>query len=107
VITPVVFEVQRFIDQHFAEPLTINDLTSRFYLSASYLSHAFKLWTGYSPQRYLMLCRLSYARELLLTTRRSVSEITLRCGFRDESNFIRSFKKECGLSPNRYRREHL
>lgn len=103
---PAVYQVQEYIDRHFTEPISVASLAQRFFISPSYLSHGFKEWTGHSPQQYLLLCRLSYARELLRTTDRSVAQIAAACGFGDESNFIRSFKKACGLPPNRYRREN-
>ena len=104
---PAVYRVQTYIDEHFTEPLSVAALARQFYISVSYLSHAFKEWTGRSPQQYLLLCRLSHARELLRTTNQTVAQVAAHCGFGDESNFIRAFKKECGLPPNRYRKENI
>jgi AraC-like DNA-binding protein len=53
-----------------------------------------------------MLSRLSYAKELLLTTDLGVAEISARSGFGDVNNFIRSFKRLNGVTPNRYRRRN-
>ncbi len=75
-----------------------------FYLSPSYVSHAFRDRTGYSPKQYLVLCRLFYARELLLTTTQSVSQIAVRCGFGEVNNFIRTFRKHTDTTPAKYRR---
>lgn len=102
-VSPAVIEAQRFLDTHCTEPLSIEEVAQRFYLSTSYLSHAFREWTGYSPKQYIMLSRLSLARELLLTTDLSVAEVAVHCGFGDTNNFIRSFKRETGRTPLRYR----
>lgn len=99
-----MLEAQAYIDAHFCEALPLKKLARRFYISPSYLSHAFRDWTGYSPKQYIMLSRLSYARELLLTTGDGVAAVAARCGFGDVNNFIRSFRQETGLTPAAYRR---
>lgn len=102
-VSPAVLEAQRYLDAHCTEPLGMEAVAQRFYLSPSYLSHAFREWTGYSPKQYIMLSRLSLARELLLTTDLPVADVAVRCGFGDTNNFIRSFKRETGRTPLRYR----
>ncbi len=99
-----VVRAQAYLDTHFTEPISLDELAGRLYLSPSYLSHSFRSWTGYSPKQYLMLSRLSYARQLLLTTTDSVTHIAAACGFSDVNNFIRSFKKETGHTPASYRK---
>lgn len=99
-----VLEAQRYIDAHFMEDLTLDDLARHAYLSPSYLSHAFREWTGSSPKQYILLSRIALARELLSSTDLSVAAVASRCGFGDVSNFIRSFKKETGTTPGQYRR---
>ncbi len=99
-----VLEAQRYIDAHFMEDVTLEELARHAYLSPSYLSHAFREWTGSSPKQYMLLCRIALARELLLSTDISVAAVASRCGFGDVSNFIRSFKKETGTTPGQYRR---
>ena len=103
-VSETVLRVQAYLDAHFSEEVSLEALARDFYLSPSYLSHAFRDWTGYSPKQYLVLCRLSYARELLLTTPQSVSQIAVRCGFGDVNNFIRTFRKHTDTTPAEYRR---
>ena len=74
-----------------------------YYISLFYLSHSFKKLTGYSPKQYLLLTRMSYARELLITTDTAVKVITDQCGFNDVNNFIRVFKREYQMTPKQYR----
>lgn len=104
-IRPEVYEIRRYIEQHCAEPIQIGQLAKDFYINVYYLTHSFKELTGYSPKQYLLLNRVSRAKELLLTTDLSISEIAYRAGFFDTNNFIRFFKNETGLSPNRYRKQ--
>lgn len=103
-INPVILEVQRYIDDHISEKLSIQDLATSFFISESYLSHEFKAWTGYSPQRYLILSRISLARELLSMQKYSVDTVAQQCGFRTTSQFIHCFKKETGTTPGKFMR---
>lgn len=103
-VSETVLRIQSFLDTHFSEEISLETLARDFYLSPSYLSHAFRDWTGYSPKQYLVLCRLSFARELLLTTEQSVAQIATRCGFGDVNNFIRTFRERVGCTPAVYRR---
>ena len=99
-----VWEAQRYMEAHFAEPLTVAELAARFYVSPCHLAHSFRALAGYSPKQYLRLLRLSYAKELLETTEASVAEIALRSGFSDVNNFIRAFRLRYGEAPGRFRR---
>ncbi len=103
-VSETVLQIQSYLDAHFSEEISLETLARDFFLSPSYLSHAFRDWTGYSPKQYLVLCRLSYARELLLTTDQSVAQIAARCGFGDVNNFIRTFRERVGCTPAVYRR---
>lgn len=98
-----VSEIQSYIDAHFAEPLLISDLARRVYLTPCYLTHCFRELTGYSPKQYLVLARLAASKTLLLHTALPVGEVALRSGFSDVNNFIRTFRRETGLTPLRYR----
>ncbi len=100
-----VSKAQQYLDRHFAESVSLETLAGQLFISPSYLSHAFRQWTGYSPKRYLMLCRLSHARQLLLDTNAAVGEVSLQCGFQDVNNFIRAFRQETGLTPAAYRKQ--
>ena len=98
-----VLAVQNYIENHFAEPVSITDLAGKVYMTACHLSHCFKAATGYSPKQYLVLCRIACAKDLLASTDLPVSEVALRSGYSDVNNFIRTFRKESGLTPLRYR----
>lgn len=104
-VSPEIFAIQRYIEQHFLEDIRIADLASAHFISPYYLSHSFREWFGCSPKQYIMLNRLSYAKELLVGTSLSIAEIAAKSGFGDTNNFIRSFKKETGVTPVRYRKE--
>lgn len=102
-ISGSVLAVQTYIENHFAEPVSITALAGKVYMTACHLSHCFKAATGYSPKQYLVLCRIACAKDLLASTDLPVSEVALRSGYSDVNNFIRTFRKESGLTPLRYR----
>ncbi len=100
----LVYEIQSYIDQHFREPLLISDIARDNFISPHYLSHCFRDQTGYSPKQYLMLNRLIYAKELLLSSDLTVTEIAARAGFSDTNNFIKHFKKHYNSTPRSLRK---
>jgi len=102
-IKPEVYAVQQYIDQHFKDDLKVSDLADRFYINVYYLTHSFRDLTGYSPKQYILLNRLSYAKSLLADRKLSIEQVAIQSGFYDSNSFIRSFKKEFGITPNSYR----
>ncbi len=104
-IPPSVLAVQAYIEGHYAEPLSISDLAARVFMSSCHLSHLFKAATGYSPKQYLVLNRLAGAKQLLASTDLPVAEVAQRSGYPDVNNFIRTFRKETGLTPLVYRKQ--
>lgn len=93
-----------FMEQRFAQPITIDDIARTAHLSANYFSEVFKEATGLSPGRYLMRLRLEHAHYLLLSTSLSVTHIARESGFADPSHFARAFKAAYGTAPSRLRK---
>ena len=103
----VVYKIQKYIDEHYAEQLLIEEIARTHYIDLYHLSHSFKKLTGYSPKQYLIHTRLAHAKELLYHTQDPVGTISFKCGFSDTSNFIRLFKAEVGITPNQYRKQDI
>lgn len=99
----IVRSVCASLESDVSLPKTLAELAQEYYISESYLSHIFKERTGYSVNQYQLLCRLSAARRYLNETELSVSEIAVRCGFSDTTNFCRCFKQKVGCTPTAYR----
>jgi two-component system response regulator YesN len=76
-----------------------------FYLAN--LSSLFKEKLGENMVERVSKLRIDKAKELLLTTNRSVAEIALEVGYSSSGTFIRSFKKQEAITPTRYRQEHV
>jgi AraC-like DNA-binding protein len=91
-----------FVEKEYAQPFTIGDLSRRFYVSESTISHLFRQELGVSLHRYVTQRRLIAAKAMICQGRdlRSVAEAT---GFGDYSSFYRAFRREFGIGPRRFR----
>ena len=102
----VVRRIQKQFEENCAEKCSLSSLAEQHHISASYLCHVFRRETGLSVMDYLQACRLTMAKRLLATTDEPVGEIAGRCGFGDDSNFSRLFRRETGKTPRQFRREN-
>jgi AraC-like DNA-binding protein len=85
---------------------TIAELAKEVGLSRSALVERFTRYLSEPPMAYLMRWRLQLAARALAATPRGVAEIASDVGYESEAAFNRAFKREFGLPPARYRREH-
>lgn len=96
--TPLVTQVLGYIAAHYHEPITLDSLAARFYVSKYHLSHEFSRVVGTSVYRYITLKRLLIARQLLAEGG-APGSVCAACGFQDYTNFYRAFKAQYGISP--------
>ena len=96
--------IQHYIDSHFLEDITVDMLSHRFHLNRYYMMEFFKEVTGYTLKHYVVLKRISHAKNLLYYSDKNISEIAIECGFNSVSNFIRSFKNHEGVTPLSFRK---
>ncbi len=97
-------EVRAYINQHFMEPVSAAELAERFHINACRLSTLFKKYEQEGLNRYLTLCRLAHAKELLLSTGKSIPEIAACSGFSCSKYFAAVFKDSEGISPDTFRK---
>ncbi len=95
---------KQYIQKHFNEPITLEDVCAAIGFSASYFSLIFKKETGEGFAKYLTRLRIEHAKALLQETNYSVSEICARVGYSDLKHFTGTFKKTTNLSPGQYRK---
>ncbi|WP_314000002.1 response regulator transcription factor [uncultured Paenibacillus sp.] len=96
-----------YIDQHYAEPLTLTEVAKHFHFNPSYLSSYFAAHNKEGFIEYLNSVRIAKASELLVKDNAYISEIGGMVGYSDHSYFCKVFKKITGLSPSQYRRKQL
>lgn len=100
----LVYRILDYLNEHYAEPLTLNQISEKFFISASHLSHAFKKETGLSPMQYMIQRRIGKAQSLLVETSLPIQAIEERLGFSDNAHFSKMFKKCVGVTPKEYRK---
>ena len=98
--------VTEHIAVHYAEDISLESLSELVGTSPSNFRRQFSRTFGISPGRYITTIRLNAARELLETTDKLVSEIATDVGFFDQSHLTKLFKRERGITPGEYRRQH-
>lgn len=94
-------EALSFIDQHFCESLSIQELACMADTSPYSFIRSFKKHKGITPAQYLLLKRVEAAKKLLNKGHSQV-EVALRVGFFDQSHFSRNFRKFTGMTPRAF-----
>ncbi|MCV2394404.1 helix-turn-helix domain-containing protein [Actinotalea sp. M2MS4P-6] len=97
----------RYIDEHYAEGLSLNQVAAHEHLSAPYLSAFFKEHVGTTFSAYYTQLRLDRAVDDLVTTDESIEVVAKRNGFRDPRAFVKQVKDRYGVLPSQYRRDHV
>lgn len=97
----LVSELLDYINEHYSENLSLEGLAKRFFVSKYHLSHEFSRAIGTGVYRYIMLKRLTAAKQLL-SENTAPGEVYIRCGFKDYTSFFRAFKAEYGISPRAF-----
>ena len=95
--------VRRYIDLHFKESLTLEQLAEEAHMNKYYLSHSFKREYGVSPINYMISKRLEESKYLLAETDLSLSQIAQLLGFSSLSYFSQVFHRTQGITPKEYR----
>jgi AraC-like DNA-binding protein len=91
-----------YVHAHLDEPVTVNDLAERVYMSPSGFAHLFRETVGVSPYQFVKSVRLERARLLLVENGSSVSEAARNVGYSSLSHFINEFKRRYGVTPREY-----
>lgn len=93
-----------YIRAHYDEELALDELAAAAHISKSYFLRLFRQYMGTTPYNYLLCCRITCAKELLVASDLPVGEIGRRSGFVNEANFSTRFLRMVGQSPLQYRR---
>lgn len=95
------------LEAHLHEPLTVHDLARTLGVSDAVLARGTRHAFGITPYQLVLERRIRRAQALLTQSPSPLSWIGARCGFDDQAHFTTAFRKWVGVSPGRYRREHL
>ena len=97
-------EVKQYIDEHYTETFRMEDLANNVHMSMSTLNHQFKKRMGMSPVQYIIRCRIGKAQGILISSDRSITDVSADVGYDNLSYFNNQFKKLIGMSPQSYRK---
>ncbi len=101
----VVDKIVEYIEDHYNEKISLDQIAENMYLSPFYISRIFKSETGSAPIRRLINIRLEKAKELLEGGYQgSIQEVAAMVGYDDAYHFSKLFKKRYGVSPSQVRR---
>ena len=94
-----ITEATQYIQNHYAQSLTVDGLAHLVCMSKSNFIHRFTQQTGYPPIVYLNRYRIRQASEMLQKSKMNISEIAMQCGFSSITHFNRLFKRYIGKTP--------
>ncbi|PVC66090.1 AraC family transcriptional regulator [Priestia megaterium] len=96
-----------YMQDHYAESITLDELTRLSNLSSSHFINSFKQTLGVTPHQYLLKIRIERAKEKLQSSSLPLSEIAYELGFTDQSHFSKHFKKITGMSPLKWKQNFI
>lgn len=100
---PMVEDAIRYVDQHYREPLKLEEMCRISMVSKTYFCYLFKVITQQTLMEYIMNLRIQKATQLLKDPANSITWVGYEVGFNDSAHFSRTFKKVVGISPRTYR----
>ncbi|EHI98768.1 transcriptional regulator with cupin sensor, AraC family [Clostridium sp. DL-VIII] len=99
--------IMSYINENLSNDIIIADIASKEHLSVTYLSHFIKNHIGMSMRDYIMTKRIEKAKFLILSSKKSISQIGEECGFSNYQTFSKMFKKRVKTSPSNYRKIYI
>lgn len=103
----LINKIAQYIREHLDEDISLNLLSDKFALNAQYISQLFKNQIGVNFLSYLTSICMQKAKSLLLSSAKTIVEVSVAVGYNDYRVFTKVFKKHVGVSPSQYRKEFL
>lgn len=91
-----------YIDAHYDEDLSLNELSNIVELSSTHINRLFQSELKISPMQYLIQVRLEQAKKLLLNNEYTISQVASKCGFNSSAYFSKMFKKYYNATPKEF-----
>lgn len=95
---------KKYVEEHYSEDFSLNDVANALFLNSSYFSSIFKKEEGITFSEYLLRYRLDQAKRLLKTHKYSVAQVSHMVGYSDARYFSKVFTKNVGVKPSEYRK---
>lgn len=97
-------KILEYIDEHYAEKLSLEQISSQFGYNETYFCRRFKKITGFTFCNYIQTLRMEQAKQFLSHTSEEIGVIAWKCGYEDVSYFSNCFKKNVGYTPTEFRK---
>jgi transcriptional regulator GlxA family with amidase domain len=101
-----VKKAQQFIEEHYTDKLTVDQLAKMFYIGRRTFERRFKKATTNTIVEYIQRVKIEAAKKMLETSRENVNEVMYNVGYSDSKAFRNTFKKVVGYSPLEYRKKY-
>lgn len=101
-----VERAKTYILENSDKLLTVRDVSEYISLNPEYFTRLFKKETGYNIKDYIIQCKLSIAKDLLVNSDLPISMVALELGYSNFSHFTQMFKRAEGITPKEYRIQH-
>ena len=98
-------KIEEYIKQHMDQELTLNMVADYFFYNPSYLSRLFKTKLNKNYMTFVSEIRINYALEHLKSSKYSVLDVSLLCGYKSYKHFVKVFKSITQMTPTEYRKQ--
>ena len=98
-------KVRAFLDEHFADKITLDALSEQVFINKYYLTRIFKETYGSTISHYVLTKRITRAKQLIRFSGMTMDEIAAAVGMNDANYFSRAFRKVEGISPTEYQKQ--
>ena len=103
VVTAAIERAIEYIWERYSEPVSLDELSKSALLSRFHFARTFRDVTGVTPGRFLSAVRIYQAKVLLLTTSRTITDISSAVGYQSLGSFTNYFTQSVGMPPSRFR----
>lgn len=100
-------KVRKYLDEHYTEKFSLDELAEEFFISKFHLSREFKNTYGITLNHYVIAKRITLSKKLLRFSSYTLEEIAQECGFYDASYFNKQFKKSEGINASDFRKKWI
>jgi len=99
ILHPMVSEAVEYINKHYTEDISVDDISQKMHITKSHLHHLFSEYLNITPKKYINLKRLAKAQKMIKSGEQP-SQIYIECGFSEYSTFFRNYSNHFGYTPS-------